>query len=39
MIGAAAALLFAVPIVRNIQPNVPPIGTLSDVIGSFFFSS
>jgi hypothetical protein len=30
MLGWMAALLFASPAVRNTQPNVPPVGTISD---------
>lgn len=32
MLGLMAALLFAFPAIRNAQPNVPPIGTLSDFL-------
>jgi len=36
LIGSFVALLFALPAVRNVQPNVPPIGTLGDIVGLFF---
>lgn len=32
-----AALIFALPAVRNIQPGIPPVGTLSDFL-SFFWA-
>ncbi|NKB17610.1 MAG: DUF4436 family protein [Pseudanabaena sp. CRU_2_10] len=31
------ALLFALPAVRNIQPGIPPVGTLTDFL-SFFWA-
>jgi hypothetical protein len=36
LLGMLVSLLFAMPAVRNTQPNVPPIGTLADVVGLFF---
>lgn len=36
LMGSMISLLFALPALRNIQPMVPPIGTLADVIGLFF---
>jgi len=36
LIAVMVALLFALPSVRNTQPNVPPIGTRLDVLGLFF---
>jgi len=36
LLGMMVGLLFAMPAVRNTQPSVPPIGTLSDVVGLFF---
>ena len=33
---AAIALILALPGIRNSQPGIPPIGTVTD-IGSFFF--
>jgi len=35
-ISVFSALLFAMPRLRNVQPNIPPIGTLADTIGLFF---
>ena len=31
-----AALIFALPAVRNIQPGIPPVGTLSDFLAFFW---
>ncbi len=36
LLAAATAMLFALPAVRNVQPNVPAIGCASDVL-SFFW--
>ncbi|OLP19560.1 hypothetical protein BST81_04625 [Leptolyngbya sp. 'hensonii'] len=36
-LGFMGALLFAFPAIRNAQPNVPPVGTLSDFL-SFFWT-
>jgi len=36
MFSFLGALLFAFPALRNAQPNVPPIGTLSDFLGFFW---
>ena len=36
MFSFMAALLFAFYAVRNSQPNVPPIGVLSDFLGFFW---
>ena len=33
---AAIALIFALPTIRNCQPGIPPIGTVTD-IGCFFW--
>jgi len=35
-ISLNASLLFALPAVRNVQPNIPPIGTVTDILGFFF---
>lgn len=35
-IAVCAGILFALPIVRNIQPGVPAIGCTSDVVGLFW---
>jgi hypothetical protein len=35
-IGFAIALLFALPAMRNTQPEVPPIGVAVDVLGFFW---
>lgn len=35
-LGLGPTLLFAMPILRYIQPSVPPIGTLMDFIGFFW---
>ncbi|KAL3894964.1 MAG: hypothetical protein SGCHY_004972 [Lobulomycetales sp.] len=34
--GFAAALLFAIPAVRNLQPGIPEIGCTADVMGLFW---
>jgi hypothetical protein len=36
LMGVMVSLLFALPALRNVQPMVPPIGTLAEVIGLFF---
>jgi len=36
IIAVMASLLFALPALRNVQPNIPPIGTVADVVGLFF---
>ncbi|KAI9145063.1 hypothetical protein BKA69DRAFT_1172553 [Paraphysoderma sedebokerense] len=36
VLGFPALVLFALPSLRNIQPGVPAIGSVSDVIGFFF---
>jgi hypothetical protein len=36
MFSFLGALLFAFPALRNNQPNIPPIGTLSDFLGFFW---
>jgi hypothetical protein len=35
-VGLSVALLFALPAVRNTQPEVPPIGAAVDVLGFFW---
>jgi len=35
-ISLFSALLFAMPKLRNVQPNIPPIGTGADILGLFF---
>lgn len=35
-IAVNAALLFALPALRNTQPGVPPVGALIDVCGFFW---
>ncbi len=37
--GFCAALLFAFPAIRNIQPFIPPMGVLSDFFGFFWAES
>lgn len=39
MLGLMAALLFAFPAIRNAQPNVPPVGTLSDFLSFLWTES
>ncbi len=37
IIGLCASLIFALPAIRNTQPDSPPIGCTADV-GGFFFN-
>ncbi|KAJ1551878.1 hypothetical protein HK405_013589, partial [Cladochytrium tenue] len=36
VMGVSVAVLFAVPALRNTQPNIPPIGVLADVYAFFW---
>ncbi|KAJ3414131.1 hypothetical protein HDV05_007075 [Chytridiales sp. JEL 0842] len=36
VMGVCIAMLFALPALRNTQPNIPPIGVLSDVFAFFW---